>query len=72
MRTCKLLLTALCMSILLHAGSSQAAGPVTIRVSWIAPVTNWASLLLEKKELARHLGRSYQFEPVRFVAPRRW
>jgi NitT/TauT family transport system substrate-binding protein len=63
----KFLLTAFCMSVLLHAGAARASDPVTIRVSWIAPVTNWASLLLEKKDLARHLRRSYLFEPVRFV-----
>ena len=38
-----------------------------IRVAWIAPVSNWASLLLEKKDLARHLGKSYVLEPVRYV-----
>src|SRR3984893_9232530 len=67
MHTSKLLLIALGMSGLLHAGAARGADPVTIRASWIAPVTNWASLLLEKKELAQHLGRSYLFEPVRFV-----
>jgi NitT/TauT family transport system substrate-binding protein len=55
---------ALSLSLSVPAG---AAEPVKIRVSWIAPVTNWASLLLEKKELARHLDKSYAFEPVRFV-----
>jgi NitT/TauT family transport system substrate-binding protein len=47
---------------------SQAfAEPVRIRVAWIAPATNWASILLEKKELARHLGQSYVLEPVRYA-----
>jgi sulfonate transport system substrate-binding protein len=72
MHTSKLPLIALGMSILLHAGEARGAEAVTIRASWIAPVTNWASLLLEKKELAQHLGRSYLFEPVRFVGRRRW
>jgi ABC-type nitrate/sulfonate/bicarbonate transport system substrate-binding protein len=36
-------------------------------VSWIAPITNWAPMLPEKKELARHLGQSYVLEPVRYV-----
>jgi sulfonate transport system substrate-binding protein len=43
------------------------AEPVRIRLAWIAPATNWGSILLEKKELARHLGRSYELEPVRFA-----
>jgi len=67
MHASKLLLVAFCMSILLHAPAARGTEPVTIRVAWIAPLTNWASLLLEKKELAQHLGRSYLFEPVRFV-----
>jgi sulfonate transport system substrate-binding protein len=42
------------------------AEPVRIRLAWIAPISNWGSLLLEKKELARHLGQSYLLEPVRY------
>jgi sulfonate transport system substrate-binding protein len=42
------------------------AEPVRIRLAWIAPISNWGSLLLEKKELARHLGQSYILEPVRY------
>ncbi len=41
--------------------------PVKIRVSWVAPVSNWASIWLEKKDLARHLGKSYTLEAVRFA-----
>ena len=51
----------------LHAGAAWSAEPVKIRVSWIAPISNWGSLLLEKKELAQHLGKSYVLEPVRYV-----
>jgi sulfonate transport system substrate-binding protein len=43
------------------------AEPLRIRMAWIAPVTNWASLLQEKKELARHLGESYLLEPIHYV-----
>ena len=50
-----------------HAGTGCSAEPVKIRVSWIAPISNWASLLLEKKELAQHLGKSYALEPVRYA-----
>src|SRR5215467_8599040 len=42
------------------------AEPVKIRASWTVPVANWASLLLEKKDLAKHLGQSYVLEDVRF------
>ncbi|HEY1244502.1 MAG TPA: hypothetical protein VGF29_06680, partial [Hyphomicrobiaceae bacterium] len=46
------------------AGAQQA---VKIRVSWVAPVSNWASIMLEKKDLAKHMGRSYTMEPVRYA-----
>jgi sulfonate transport system substrate-binding protein len=42
-----------------------AAEPVKIRISWTAPVSNWGSLLMEKKDIARHLGRSYDLVPIR-------
>jgi NitT/TauT family transport system substrate-binding protein len=61
----KLLLTGLCVAVSVGAGAARSAEPVRIRVSWIAPISNWASLLLEKKDLARH--QSYVLEPVRYV-----
>lgn len=51
---------------ILAAGVAQAADPVKIRGSWVAPVSNWASIWLEKKDLAKHFGKSYVFEAVRF------
>src|SRR5262249_59530871 len=47
--------------------AATAQQPVKIRGSWVAPVANWASTLLEKKALARHLGKSYEYEPVRYA-----
>src|SRR6185437_9133061 len=49
------------------AASAANAEPVKIRNSWVAPVTNWASILLEKKDLAKHMGKSYVMEPVRYA-----
>src|SRR3984885_5395074 len=46
-----------------HAG----AEPVKIRVAWVAPVSNWISIWLDKKDLAQHFGQSYIFEPVHFA-----
>ena len=43
-----------------------SAEPVKIRMSWVAPVANWASIILEKKDLAQHLGKSYTLESVRY------
>ena len=49
------------------ATQAYAQQPVKIRVSWTAPVSNWASILLEKKDLAKHLGKTYTLEPVRYA-----
>src|SRR5215468_4729491 len=58
--------TGLLALAMLGAGAAQAADPVKIRGAWVAPVTNWASIWLEKKDLAQHFGKSYVFEAVRF------
>jgi sulfonate transport system substrate-binding protein len=67
MRTLRLLPAAFAAILLIWSATASAQQPVKIRVAWIAPVSNWASLLLEKKELARHMGKSYVLEPVRYV-----
>ena len=46
--------------------SAATAEPIRIRVGWVAPAASWGSLLLEKKELARHLGQSYVLETIHF------
>lgn len=51
----------------LSAGVVKAADPVKIRLSYVVPISNWASLLVEKKDLAQHLGKSYQLEITRFA-----
>jgi sulfonate transport system substrate-binding protein len=45
---------------------AHAAEPVKIRLAWVIPLTNWGSLLFEKKDVMRHYGRSYTVETVRF------
>lgn len=42
------------------------AEPVRIRLSYIVPVSNWATILFQKPELAPHLGKAYTFEAVHF------
>ena len=64
MRAMKFALASLCA--IAFVGTANAE-PIKIRNSWVAPVTNWASILLEKKELAKHMGQSYVMEPVRFA-----
>jgi sulfonate transport system substrate-binding protein len=46
--------------------SLQAAEPVKIRLAWVVPVSNWATMLVEKLDLAQHNGKSYTLEAVRF------
>lgn len=66
MRLFKLITAGLCaLGVSISAASAQQA-PVKIRMSWVAPVSNWASIVLEKKDLAKHLGKSYTIESVRY------
>jgi NitT/TauT family transport system substrate-binding protein len=65
MRVVKFACAGLCALAL--TGSVARAEPIKIRNSWVAPVTNWASILLEKKDLAKHMGQSYVMEPVRYA-----
>ena len=67
MRILKLLFASAAAATLFGASAARSADPVNIRLSWVAPVTNWASIMLEKKDLAQHLGKSYTLEPVRFA-----
>src|ERR1700722_2848364 len=60
------------IGLLSLAGLALGAGhvraePVQIRVAWVAPVANWITLWLNKKDLAKHFGQSYVFEPVHFA-----
>jgi sulfonate transport system substrate-binding protein len=42
------------------------ADPIHIREAWVAP-GNWASIWLQKKDLAKHFGQSYVMDPVHYV-----
>jgi sulfonate transport system substrate-binding protein len=66
MRYVKLALLCLCVAVI-GADAARAQEPVRIRVAWVAPLANWGSILLEKKDLARHAGKSYVLEPVRYA-----
>ena len=53
--------------LLFHSvGLVQAADPVKIRVAWIAAPTNLTPILFAKDGIAKHLGKSYTLETVRF------
>ena len=64
MRFMKFALAGLC-ALGLVAGAAKAE-PVKIRMSWVAPIANWGSLILVKKDLLPHLGKSYTLESTRF------
>src|SRR3954467_1372016 len=64
MRSLKFALATMALAVSLGAAQSE---PVKIRMAWVAPVSNWASIVLEKKDLAKHLGKSYTLEAVRFA-----
>jgi sulfonate transport system substrate-binding protein len=64
MRGLKLACAGLCA---LALGAAAHADPLKIRGAWVAPVANWASLWLAKKDLAKHFGQSYVFEPTHFA-----
>ena len=64
MRSLKFMLAAVAAAAVLGPAKAE---PVKIRMAWVAPVSNWASIVLEKKDLARHMGKSYTLEAVRFA-----
>src|SRR5674536_343226 len=66
MRLLKLALAGVCALGLLSAGTANSAEPVKIRISWVAPIANWGSIVLEKKDLAQHLGKSYTLESIHY------
>jgi sulfonate transport system substrate-binding protein len=66
MRFLKMALAGACALGILGANAAQSAEPVKIRMSWVAPLANWASIVLEKKDLMKHLGKSYTLESTRY------
>src|SRR5215813_9087937 len=67
MRFLRLVAAAFAAITLCGVTSAGAQQPVKIRLSWVAPVSNWGSIWLEKKDLAKHLGKSYTLETTRFA-----
>jgi len=65
MRSVLSALAAVLAASLFGPGAAQA-DPVKIRLSYIVPVSNWATVLFAKPEMAQHLDKSFSFEPVHF------
>ncbi len=52
--------------LVLGIGVAQA-DPLQIRGAWVAPLSNWSSIWMQKKDLAVHFGQSYVFEPTHYA-----
>ena len=68
MGAAKLLLATILSCALLFQHGAAASEPVKIRIGWVVPTTDWVLLMLEKRDLARHMGKTYELEPVRFAS----
>jgi NitT/TauT family transport system substrate-binding protein len=64
MRIGKILLTLISAAVV--SVGAAGAEPVKIRNAFVVPVANWAPMLEAKKDLAKHWGKSYVMEAVRF------
>ncbi len=47
---------------------AQAPQPLKVRIAWVIPVANWASIIYEKQDLMTHYGKTYTVEPIHFQA----
>ena len=53
------------------SGAFAQAAPLKLRVGWVVVPASTAPLVLEKKELLKHFGKSYVAEATRFGRGRR-
>ena len=66
MRKLTILLATLAALPLVASATLVRAEPVKIRLSWVVPLTNWGSILFEKKDVFKHYGQTYTVETTRF------
>lgn len=66
MRSLKTIPFVIAVATMIAATVAQGAEPIKIRMSYVVPVANWAPMIAAKKDLAKHWGKSYVFEAVRF------
>jgi len=64
MRAWKVVMALLTVAV--AASGVARAEPLRIRNSYVVPVANWEPMMVEKKELAKHWGKSYVMEAVRY------
>jgi NitT/TauT family transport system substrate-binding protein len=51
----------------LGASVGRAEEPLNVRIAWVVPVGNWASIIYEKKDLMTHYGKTYTVTPTHFA-----
>ena len=57
----------ICFALLLGVGLGEArAEPLKIRVGWAVVPSQLTSIIFMKKDILKHDGTSYTFEPVKF------
>lgn len=44
------------------------AEPVKIRIGWVLPTAFFEPILFQKQDVAKHLGKSYTYEPIHFAS----
>ena len=49
---------------LVGTSAAQAADPLKIRLSYVVPIANWTFMLMEKKDLAKNLGKAQFFARI--------
>jgi sulfonate transport system substrate-binding protein len=66
MRISRHLLAALVAAPLAIGADGAGAEPLKIHMAWVVPVTNISSMLFAKEGIAKHLGKTYDYEGDRF------
>ncbi len=67
MRLAKIALMTAAAALIGAASAARAADMVTLRVGFVVPISDLPSLLMEKKDLARHLDKTYHLQVSRFA-----
>jgi len=54
------------LAIAVATASAARAQPLLIRTSYVVPISNWAPFIVARKDLAKHWGKTYNMEAVRY------
>ena len=58
--------TFLFAALIVALSGAAVQAQTKIRLSYIVPVANWATMLMQKKDLMKHEGKSYTLEIIHF------